>query len=65
MASEALAKHPDLYLYAALLEAEPFLRRDARIATSLPSDTLGVTQDANEAAVARLYPPLSPRSLIA
>lgn len=28
-----LAKHPDLYLYAALLEAEPFLRRDARIAT--------------------------------
>jgi hypothetical protein len=28
-----LAKHPDLYLYAALLEAEPFLRRDARVAT--------------------------------
>lgn len=28
-----LAKHPDLYLYASLLEAEPFLRNDTRIAT--------------------------------
>jgi hypothetical protein len=28
-----LAKHPDLYLYAALLEAEPFLRNDTRMVT--------------------------------
>lgn len=28
-----LARKPDLYLYASLLEAEPFLRNDARIAT--------------------------------
>ena len=28
-----LAKNPDLYLYAALLEAEPFLRNDTRMVT--------------------------------
>lgn len=28
-----LARNPDLYLYAALVEAEPFLRNDARIMT--------------------------------
>ena len=27
-----IARHPDLYLYAALLEAEPFLRNDSRVA---------------------------------